>query len=47
MKIDGVPVELRVATIFVAIAALFPIPLITTLPFDTIYSMTKIISKKF
>ncbi|GGF68992.1 hypothetical protein GCM10011397_09960 [Wenyingzhuangia marina] len=32
IKIEGVPVEFRVATILVAIAALFPIPVMITLP---------------
>jgi len=32
IKIAGVPVEFRVATILLAIMALFPIPVITTLP---------------
>ena len=35
MKIAGVPVELRLATIFAPIAALLPIPVITTRPFDS------------
>jgi hypothetical protein len=34
MKIAGVPVEFNVATILVAILALFPIPEIITLPLE-------------
>ena len=40
MKIAGVPVEFNVATIFVAIMALFPIPEIITRPFDSIIQFT-------
>ena len=32
MKMDGVPVEFKVATIFIPIIALLPIPLTITLP---------------
>jgi hypothetical protein len=34
MKIAGVPVEFSVATIFVAIFALLPIPVINNLPLE-------------
>jgi hypothetical protein len=34
MKIAGVPVEFKVATILLAIMALLPIPVIITLPLD-------------
>jgi hypothetical protein len=34
MKIDGVPVEFKVATILLAIIALLPIPVIITRPLD-------------
>ena len=34
MKIEGVPVELNVATILEPIIALFPIPLTITLPLE-------------
>src|SRR5687768_7183042 len=37
---DGVPVELRVATIFWAITALLPIPLITTRPLHPAIAFT-------
>lgn len=35
IKIEGVPVEFNVATIFEAIMALFPIPETMTLPLDS------------
>src|SRR5690554_247302 len=34
MKMEGVPVEFKVATIFCPICALFPIPVMINLPFD-------------
>jgi hypothetical protein len=34
IKTAGVPVELKVATIFVAMFALFPIPVTTTRPLE-------------
>jgi hypothetical protein len=40
MKIEGVPVELKVATILLAIMALLPIPLITILPLQKIIFLT-------
>jgi hypothetical protein len=40
MKIEGVPVELKVATILLAIMALLPIPLITILPLQEIIFLT-------
>ena len=40
MKIAGVPVEFIVATILFAIMALFPIPVIITLPFELKMKLT-------
>jgi len=40
MNMAGVPVEFKVAAIFVAIIALFPIPETITLPFDEIIQFT-------
>jgi hypothetical protein len=40
MKTAGVPVELKVATSFCAIMALFPMPLTITLPPEAIISFT-------
>ena len=40
IKIAGVPVELKVATILLAIKALLPTPVITTLPLDCRIQLT-------
>ena len=48
IKMEGVPVELKVATIFCAMMALFPIPVTITLPshcrmVDTTFSKSSLI----
>ena len=40
INIAGVPVEFSVATIFVAMMALFPTPVMITLPFEAIIDET-------
>jgi len=40
MKTEGVPVLLKVATIFCAMIALLPIPLTISLPFDLLINLT-------
>ncbi|OQA05370.1 MAG: hypothetical protein BWY67_02146 [Bacteroidetes bacterium ADurb.Bin397] len=47
MKTAGVPVELRVATIFCAIMALLPIPVIITLPSEKCINFTLSIKSPF
>src|SRR5262245_24509855 len=44
---EGVPVELNVATIFSAIMALLPTPVTTTLPLDLRMSSTEPINSEF
>ena len=45
IKIDGVPVEFRVATIFEAMMALFPIPEIITLPLECLNMQSTALEK--
>jgi hypothetical protein len=43
MKIEGVPVEFKVATIFIPIIALLPIPLTITLPLIEFINSTELL----
>tara|TARA_R110002049_G_scaffold40547_6_gene123318 strand:- start:1817 stop:2071 length:255 start_codon:yes stop_codon:yes gene_type:complete len=47
IKIEGVPVEFRVATILEAMMALFPIPEIITLPLECLIHSTALEKSSF
>ena len=47
MKIEGVPVEFKVATIFIPIIALLPIPLTITLPLIECINSTVFLKSSF
>ena len=47
IKTAGVPVELKVATILVAILALFPIPVTITRPFELNIKLTASVNELF